>query len=125
MNKKNSDNIITAASQLVGANPLQDGGMSLRFHTQELSPEAKVLVMEKFQKTGWVLFSQDKIQTEDIPKDNTSYEDKTPSQRQRGVMFVYWDKFKKIKNLDDDFNVFYNKAIEANINIYKSKIDEY
>ena len=124
-NKKEKSKIITVQSQLVGVSPLADNGMSLRFHTKEIKNNEKIIIMDKFQKTGWLLFKEDNILENEVPKDNTKYEDKTPSQRLRSVMFVYWRQFKIKKKLDDDFNSFYIKVINALIENYKSKLENY
>lgn len=115
--------IIQVASQLVGATPLADNGMSLRFHTKELTAQEKLVIMDSFQRAGWLLFKEDEAEFTqlDIPKENSGYEDgKTPSTRLRAVIFRYWEQFKQSE--EKDFEVFYRKAIEKQITVYKEKL---
>ena len=114
---------IQVSSQLVGANPLSDGGMSLRFHTKELTAQEKLIIMDSFQRNGWLLFKEDEAEfTElEVPKENSGYEEgKTPSTRLRAVIFRYWEQF-KMKD-EPDFESFYRKAIEKQIEAYKAKL---
>lgn len=43
-------------STLEGVSLLKDGGVSLRFHTNELSAEEKTELSKYFQQFGWLLF---------------------------------------------------------------------
>ena len=115
--------VIQLASKLVGVTPLADRGMSLRFHTKELAARDKILIMESYKNTGWLLFKiDDKVFDEqDIPKGSSGYmEGNTPSSRLRAVIFRYWEQFKKKEA--PDFEIFYREAIEKHILSYKEKL---
>lgn len=110
----------TVSSQLVKANPMVDRGMSLGFHTKELTAEEKLEIMSHFQKTGWLLFSEDEIQEAEVPETRSEFETKTPSQRLRGVMFVYWEQ----QGSKGSFEDFYREKMEGFIDHIKSKLDQ-
>ena len=108
---------------LDGISPLKDGGMTLRFHTQEMTDEMKLVALSYYQKFGWMLFKESEkgFSDEEVPKDDPSAdEDKTPAQRLRGTLFVYHKEV--LKQPDEKFNEFYRKAVEKIISHYKSKL---
>lgn len=110
----------TVSSQLVRANPMVDGGLSVGFHTKELSPNEKLDIMNLFNQTGWLLFSADPVEESDIPEKKSEFEVKTPSQRLRGVLYVLWEQLGK----RGDFQDFYKVKMESFIEALKNKIDE-
>lgn len=105
-----------------GVSPLKDGGMSIRYHTQEVNSEMKMLLIECHQKFGWLQFSEQPITdapSETIVRDKDA---KTPSQRLRGRMFVYYTKM-----IDTDpagFDDWYARKLEAIGNQYLERINE-
>ena len=111
----------TVSSQLMGVRAMVDGGMGLNFHTKELSPDEKSLIMGFQIKSGWLLFSPNQISESDIPKKTAEVGSKTPSQRLRGLLYVLWEKGEKI----DDFETFYERRMQSFINAVKSKVDSY
>ncbi len=86
--KKNK--IIQTPAVLEGIGHLKDGSLSLRFHTQEMTDEEKLTLMGFFQSFGYILFRANQFNDADIPKDDASDKQKTPSQRLRAVIFVMW-----------------------------------
>lgn len=112
-------NVFTIAASLDGVQPLKDGGVSLRFHTQETSTADKVTLMEFYQSFGWVMFSANQISEDNIPKTSASSDQgKSPSQRLRAVLYVYWQQ----QGGKGDFEAFYNQNLEYVINTYKEKL---
>ena len=115
--------LIQLSSQLVGITPLKDKGMSLRFRTKEIAARDKIIIMESYKNTGWLLFKvdEDGFAEQDIPRGSSGYmEGKTPSSRLRAVIYRYWEQFKK--NEMPDFEVFYRDTIEKHILAYKEKL---
>jgi len=116
-------NTIQTPAHLVGITPLKDGALSLRFYTQEMTAKEKLITLEYFQKFGWLLFKEDeKDFTEiDVPKENSGMDEgKSPQQRMRACLYVYWEKFKK----DDlTFEEFYKREMERQINAIKEKLE--
>ena len=106
-------------ANLDGVSPLKDGGVSLRFHTQEITAQEKLHLLNKYQTFGYVLFKENSFSDSDIPKDDASDNNKTPSQRLRAVIFIMW----KQKGMEGSFEQFYNKKLEYIINQFKERLE--
>ena len=104
---------------LEGVSPLKDGGMSLRFHTQEMTAQEKLQLLNFYQSFGYVLFKENSFTDADIPKEDASDKDKTPSQRLRAVIYIMW----KQRGMNGDFEQFYNKKMEYIINQFKERLE--
>lgn len=107
---------------LEGVTALKDGGMSVRFHTNEVSDEEKVLLMRYFQKFGWLLFNEQEhkeseLDLELIRKDTGG---KTPSQRLRATIYVAYQQSGKT---DLTFEEFYSRCMEQHINYEKQNLE--
>ena len=97
----------------------KDGSSRITFDSRELSEE-EVLILRRFRNAeGWVLFSENEIDKNDIPKEDSDLDTKTPAQRLRSVLFVRW----KSLGEPDTFRVYYEKAVEHFINEVKSKLE--
>jgi len=97
-----------------------DGGLTLGFHTNELTPEEKLTAMNFHQQFGWVLFRQNQFEATDVPDvDAPTDEEKTPSQRLRGALFVLWES----QGSKGTFREFYEKHMEQAINRVKKLLD--
>lgn len=109
---------IKAAASLEGVSTLKDGSLSVRFHTQEISNEDKVIFMNHVQGFGWLLF--DTHETLDVPKESPHREagEKTPSQRLRSTLYVLWQQ----KYSDIPFDAWYTQQMEKIINRIKEEI---
>lgn len=106
---------------LDGMSPLKDGGMSLRFHTNEASNDDKVTIMEYYQKFGWLVFSEQEnpdVPMEDIRRDTGG---KSPSQRLRNVLYVL---YKQSGKADITFEEYYAQKMEFVINRFKENLDD-
>ena len=89
--------------------------------TQELSPEQNAILFSLHLKCGWLLFKENAIQIEDVPKEQAvkeTKETKTPAQRLRAVLFIYWKQ--KINN--GDFDSFYKGWMEMKIGEIKKQL---
>lgn len=104
---------------LTKANPTVDRGMSLGFRTRELSHEEKVVLMEKLNSEGWLLFKENEFVTPDVPEGNAETGSRTPSERLRDVIFVYY----KQKDSKSDFELFYRNQMEVIIEAMKRKLE--
>lgn len=111
---------IKVPAVLDGVSTLKDGSLSVRFHTQEISPEQKVVFMNHVQGFGWLLFSVHEIS--DLPKESPHREagDKTPSQRLRGSLFVLWQK----KYSDIPFDTWYIQQMNKITDRIKKELDK-
>ena len=91
-----------------------DGSIKLVIGTQELPPEQAAEVFNLKGKQGWFVFSENTISEQEVPDEQAPEfsTDKTPSQRLRSNLYVYWEKnTKKTKS----FNTFYNEWVEKKI----------
>ncbi|MFP5263721.1 MAG: hypothetical protein ACLGJB_17715 [Blastocatellia bacterium] len=97
-----------------------DGGLSVGFHTQELTSEEKLLVGDYHNKFGQLLFrpNQDQFTEEEVPSEDIDFEGKKPSQRLRAVIYRYWES----KGSSGDFEVFYRQEMEKVINLFKERL---
>ena len=102
-----------------GCSPLKDGGMSLRFHTQEMTAQEKLQLLNFYQSFGYILFKENTFTDAEIPKEDASDETKKPSQRLRAVIFIMW----KQKGMEGSFDQFYNKKMEYIIGQFKEKLE--
>ena len=111
--------IFTAPAYLTRIAFLKDKGLSLGFVTQEL-PDADKLIVSRFHGSfGHVLFSENQLKEEDVPKGDATDDSKTPSQRLRGVLFIYWKQL----GSQGDFDQFYRAQLELMIDNIKRKLD--
>lgn len=106
---------------LEGVTPLKDGGVSLRFHTNEVSKAHKVELMEYYQSFGWLLFSANELKDTDIPKEKANNENgKSSSQRLRAVIFILWQQ----RGASGDFETYYKQQMEKVIDTIKSNLED-
>ena len=99
-------------------------GLRIQFDTQEnLGDEQLATSMSLVDKYVWGCFMPDTqidiaeiIDLPDLPVREDGQ--KSPSQRQRAVLFVYW----KQQGAKGDFEVFYNKSINDYIDNVKEKL---
>ena len=106
-------------AQLMGIRSLADGGLSLGFHSAELSKEEKVRVMDYHLQAGWLLFSPEEVSEDDIPVTAPYNESRSPSQRLRAVLFL----IHKQSGSEEPFNLYYDKQMERIIDHLKGRIE--
>lgn len=107
----------TVQSQITGIRALADGGLSLNIHTKELPAIEKVTVMDFQNKVGWLLFSENEVQEEEIPEGDAEFNQKTPSQRQRAIIWRIWEAQGK----QGDQEVFYRQMMDKIAERLKNK----
>ncbi len=112
-------NIITLPAGLVSVNDLKDRSAKLTFETRELSNPEFVALRDIRGMQGWLAFSMNEIQEEELPKELAETGTKTPSQRLRAVLFVKW----KQENSLLAFDVWYKSKMETLIQNIKNKLD--
>jgi hypothetical protein len=111
--------VFTAPAILTRISALSDGGLSLGFHTNELSLEDKTTALSFQNQFGYVLFRSNQFTDADIPETDAPDEDKTPSQRLRAVLFVLW----KQKGGKTDWESFYRRNMEDAVARVKKSLD--
>lgn len=95
-----------------------DGSFGLSFSTQEAT-EAELSMLHKHNRQfGWLLFDENDIQAEDVPKDAAD-EEKSPSKRLRAVLFVLWVQEGKV----GEFDSFYREKMEKLISWAKGMLE--
>lgn len=85
-----------------------DGGLSIGFHTKELSPEEKALAMMHQGQAGWLVFAENEVPKAEMPKGDADLRQKTPSQRMRNVIYILWQQ----SATDIPFPQFYEEYME-------------
>ncbi|MEK6885165.1 MAG: hypothetical protein AABY22_36375 [Nanoarchaeota archaeon] len=112
--------IITIPAILSRISYTKDGGLSIGFSTQEMSPEDKLIVTELYQTFGWLAFKENSIDVFDMPKEDAEDKNKTPSKRLRSVLYVLSQQQGVPK---EKFELFYREKMEKIIDWAKSKLD--
>lgn len=115
------DGMIQIQAQLKDSGSLEDGTRKMTFYAQEATPEVLLQILQHDGKMGWLCFSEAVIKEEDIPTEKVDMsEKKTPAQRMRGVLHVYYTQQKLGK--PEDFEVYYRRYMEKKINEIKEKL---
>ena len=103
---------------------LADGTLSINLHTQELPADTMMRIFELNKKPGLVLISSDTISKKDIDEidkftSDFEFNQKTPSQRLRNVLYRVWEQGEQNK----EFRLFYEIQMEKIVNKYKAALD--
>lgn len=105
--------------------PTKDGGIRLKIETNEIAAEDIAFLMKEFNgRFGWFLFSANKIENDLIPEKDADAEGrriKTPSQRLRAVLYLW---YQQINDKSKTFDQFYVEQMEKVINKVKEKLDD-
>jgi hypothetical protein len=111
--------ILKTPAILTSYTPKVDGSMKLSFTTQELDDAQKMYVISYYQKFGNLLFKENEILDDEIPEEDAVREGKTPSERLRNVMYVYW----KEHGIVEPFGAWREKQMDKIIESIKDKLD--
>tara|TARA_Y100000310_G_scaffold319322_1_gene374460 strand:+ start:344 stop:736 length:393 start_codon:yes stop_codon:yes gene_type:complete len=114
---------------------LADGSLRIYIGTPELSNETMVNVFSLIKRPGYVLISTNPLnqgQVDAVEKAtiNAEFNEKTPSQRLRAVVFKLWEKTQP-KQINGDsgemeyveFDLFYKRKMNEIINHLKTKLN--
>lgn len=99
---------------------LADGTRRIQLDCQEAPAEQLVEILRANGSIGWFVFKEKIIEEKDIPEANPEFDnEKSPSQRLRNILYVYWEQNtgKKIA-----FDVFWKQWIERAITQIKEKL---
>lgn len=93
--------IIQFSASIDEAKRNKDRTLRLKIDTQELSPEDSARIFELQDAQIWIAMAEIPLKTEDFKIDEkaTEGDEKTPSERLYGRMYVYW----KEKKIGGDF----------------------
>ncbi len=119
--------ILQIPAMITGDRSLLNGARKLIIETQEgINIEHLKTLLDMEGKLGWFSFAMRKIQPTDIidlpPLDEAKLDiKKSPSQRLRNIIYVYFEKQGGKKEM---FDLYYVKEIEKIINSYKAKLED-
>lgn len=108
---------------------MSNDAIRLQVDTQEnLTPVSQAMVFGYYNKLGVFAFAKSNIDEKDlvIPDYKPSEEEnKSPSQRLRGVLYLLWKQRgkKDLYGQDCDSDTYYRQTLERIINAYKEKLD--
>ena len=117
------DSLFSVQSEVLKVESKARGVARILFETQEnLTLDARARIMKWHnEQPGWLTFFQEKVDPEyiaNLPKLTFDKNEKSPAERLRAVMFVYWEQNKPT----DDFEVYYRSQVEKLIGAYKEKL---
>ena len=104
-----------------------DGSVKIVMGTYELNTQSAVKLFDLRKSEALMYLSSDNISQEELDAldgfklDAEKTDGKTPSQRLRAVLYVYW---KQHKQKDIEFDIFYLKYMNRLIDRLKDKLDE-
>lgn len=124
MAKQKTQPLFQTAAQIQKIETMSDGGCRVVLDTQEITEPEKLSLLFKLKKggVGWFLFKENEIAAEDVPEYNADAfdEEKSPSERLRGVIYVYFREV--VGGNPKEFDAYYRNAIERHIQAYKEKL---
>jgi hypothetical protein len=117
--------ILQIPAQITDVN-LKGKNIRIKVETiQELTPEDELILLQVRNKVGYFVFKPEKFIEEDIISLPEKYDleagEKTPSQRLRAVLYVFWKQKRKEKGVD--FNSFYKEQMSRFIESVKEKLE--
>lgn len=106
--------MLQVPATIEGVSTRKDKTIKVVLGTQETDPDTMAGLMGLHDKLGWFMFAENAFTETDIPVENAPEfkEDKSPSQRLRSVLWVYWDQCTDKKQ---SFNNFYDSWVEKKI----------
>lgn len=102
----------------------KDGSVKLSYETPELAPEDLNFLLGQRNTQGWLLYSPNELQEEDVPPEDSDLERKTPSQRLRSVLFILYKQATDKGTFVGEFQTYYNESMERIITQLKDKIED-
>lgn len=111
--------IIQSQGVITTISSKQDGSLGLRVATPELSTDEKALFMEIQGLNLDITFKPLDFETKEIAEVKSEVDRKTPSQRLRSVLYLYWEQ----EGRAGDFNDYYNRNMNKIIESIKAKLE--
>lgn len=123
MSDKKTDTLFQIPAQITKLETQSDGGIRVVLDTQELTDPEELKQLFMLRKSmGWFSFKSNQITAAEIPDEDTIEvvgETKSPSERLRNALFVYW---KNVRGGKGDFNAYYREMMEKYISNVKEKL---
>jgi len=99
----------------------KDGSASISFDTRELNAEEIFTIMSLRHSEGWLCFAPNQEDL-DTPEENAEIDEKTPSERLRNVLFVWYKQETESGKFVGLFESFRKEKMEKIIESVKSKL---
>lgn len=113
--------LIQVPAQVVDFRPKADRSYKITFETRELSGTEVAILADNYQGEGQLVFKPNgDVSDADIPSGNGDAGVKSPSQRLRAVLYIFWRQ----RGEKGDFNAFYKTQVEKMIDLVKDKLTE-
>lgn len=100
----------------------KDGSIKISFDSRELSAEEYMMVMGFRNTEGWLAFQSNEYGIPELPSERAEVDEKTPSERLRAVLFVWWKQETGAGKFVGTFDAFKNEKMEKIIDGVKSKL---
>lgn len=120
---KNMDNLFQTSAFVEKVQTMADRTLQLRIAVQELPPEDMTKLMSLYGKQGWFLFKENPFEEKELPKETAPEfkQDRSPAERLRACLYVYWDTNTGKKQ---DFDVFWRNWINKKCEEIKATLPE-
>jgi hypothetical protein len=112
---------ISTHAIITGIRSKQDRSLSLTVSTPELSSSEKTAFLDLQGLNSQVVIAPLDEEAQEVVEVEEKMDGKTPSQRLRGALWVYWNQKKRDKY--PDFESFYRSQMERFIDSVKSQIE--
>lgn len=100
----------------------KDGSASVSFDTRELNSEELFSIMQLRNAEGWLCFAPNENELI-VPEDKAEVEGKTPSERLRAVLYVWYKQEVNSQKYVGLFENFKNEKMEMLIGFVKNKLN--
>ncbi len=101
----------------------KDKSCAISFDTRELSSEEIFTILSLSQTEGWLSFSPNENEIPDAPDERAEVDQKTPSERLRAVLFVWFSQETESGKFTGTFETFRKEKMEKIIEGVKSKLN--
>lgn len=103
---------LTCPCVLAGASTRADGSLSIRLSTPELSSDEKAAFFDLVNQPLKLLLQPDAEATADVKEIKSEFDQRSPSQRLRSVLFVLWRQQGTGLQFDQWYLTHMNKLIQ-------------
>jgi len=115
--------LIIVPAEICKVETLADNTLRLRVDTtKELPAEQEAMIMQLRNKQGYFVYAEQDITQDDLkdlPEIETAKEEKSPSQRLRAVLYLFWKQGTQVQTLTQ----FYGREMEKIIDHFKAKLN--
>ena len=101
----------------------KDGSIKISFDSRELSAEEYMMVMGFRNTEGWLAFQSNEDGVPDLPDERAEVDEKTPSERLRSVLYVWYKQESGKGKYVGTFEAFKVEKMEKIIDGVKSKLE--